>query len=57
MRNDMKGPYPLAEVDVRINANAMGVYILSRDGKGVHYVGRSDSDLIARIKKSAQEKP
>lgn len=32
-----------------------GVYLLSRDGIYVHYVGRSDSDLSNRIRSSARD--
>lgn len=32
-----------------------GVYILSRDGKTVTYVGRSDTDLRSRINQSERE--
>lgn len=28
---------------------SVGVYILSKDGKIAHYVGRSDNDLTARL--------
>lgn len=49
----LKGPYSLALVDIVVNANKKGVYVLSRDGKNAHYVGRSESDLKQRIKSLA----
>ncbi len=49
----LKGPYSLALVDIIVAADKKGVYILSRDGKNAHYVGRSDNDLQQRIKLSA----
>jgi hypothetical protein len=51
----MMGPYPVALVDNIITKVSPGVYILSRDGKTAHYVGRSDSDLCVRIKQSTKE--
>jgi hypothetical protein len=51
------GPFALDEVDSRIAQASSGAYILSRDGKAAHYIGRSDTDLAARIKQSASEHP
>ncbi len=51
----MKGAFNLDSVDIFVNVVSPGAYILSRDGKAADYVGRSDSNLADRIKKSAQE--
>ena len=51
----LKGPYPLALADIVVNAGKKGVYILSRDGKNAHYIGRSDCDLQQRLKSFAGE--
>jgi hypothetical protein len=51
----MKGPYLLAQVSIIVAANKKGVYVLSRDGKNAHYVGKSDNDLQQRIKSSTNE--
>jgi len=52
----MTGPYPLDLLNKVINKVSSGVYILSRDGKTAHYVGRSDTDIRTRIEVSAQER-
>ncbi|MGQ9571148.1 MAG: hypothetical protein ACUVUQ_10000 [Thermodesulfovibrionales bacterium] len=49
------GPYPMNEVNFYVAQNAPGVYILSKDGRSAAYVGRSDTDVGARIKQSARE--
>ena len=41
----MRGAYTISSVDVYVKRGYSGAYILSRDGKAAHYVGRSDSDL------------
>jgi hypothetical protein len=51
----LKGPYSLALVNIMVTANKKGVYILSRDGRNAHYVGRSENDLQQQIKVSANE--
>ncbi len=51
----MYGSFPLSDVDVRVMPGELGAYILSRDGRTAHYVGRSDDDLKKRIKLSAKE--
>ena len=51
----MKGPFSISKVDTHITQTSAGAYILSRDGKAAHYVGRSDSDLASRIKSSARD--
>ncbi len=50
----MKGPLLISEVSNYVKVSP-GAYILSRDGKVAHYVGRSDNDLLSRIKSSANE--
>jgi hypothetical protein len=50
------GPYPLTEggIDARANGKGPGAYALGRSGDDgtyyISYVGRSDSDLNARLK-------
>jgi hypothetical protein len=51
----MSGPYLIDYVDFYVTRKSPGVYILSRDGKTAAYVGRSDTDVRARIKQSASE--
>lgn len=51
----MKGPISLKEIDTYLTKKLPGAYILSRDGKVAHYVGRSDVDLASRIKSSSKE--
>lgn len=51
----MNGPHPLSQLASTIEPGSVGACILSRDGKHAHYVGRSDSDLRARISASARE--
>ena len=52
--SDMYGPYPLNEIN-RVDSGYIGVYLLSRNGVTIHYVGRSDSDLYWRLQKSIKE--
>lgn len=51
----LKGPYSIGLVDIMVNASKKGVYILSRDGKNAHYIGRSDNDLQQRLKSLADD--
>jgi hypothetical protein len=48
----MTGPRALtkAKIDELLPRKVIGSYVLSRDGKTAHYVGRSDSDLASRLK-------
>ena len=39
-----------------IARSPFGVYILSKNGKHPHYVGRSDNDLKSRILRSVEER-
>lgn len=48
----MQGPFLITNVDEVITYDSPGSYILSRDGKIAHYVGRSDIDIRNRIKQS-----
>lgn len=50
----MYGPCTLSSLEATVELAYIGVYMLSRGGRRVHYVGRSDSDLRARIRKSGQ---
>lgn len=49
------GPYQINYVDYYIPLISPGVYILSRNGNTAAYVGRSDSNLSARLKQSSKE--
>lgn len=51
----MRGRYPVSEVYDRVTKISPGAYILSRDGRAAHYVGRSDEDLARRIADSQRE--
>jgi hypothetical protein len=51
----MKGPFPISGVVSYVMQNSKGAYILSRDGKIAHYIGRSDDDLQGRIQRSSTE--
>ena len=51
----MVGPFSVTQVDTVVIYTSPGAYILSRDGKHAHYVGRSDVDIRSRIKQSIQE--
>jgi len=51
----MQGPYPISQVSSYVTRVSPGVYILSRDIKVAHYIGRSDTDLASRISNSARE--
>lgn len=52
----MKGSYLISRLGFYVKETSPGAYILSRDGRTVHYVGRSDTDLAARIKSPAEER-
>lgn len=41
----MEGPFPLNSVNIQVTRTSPGAYVLSRDGKTAHYVGRSDTGL------------
>lgn len=46
----MNGPFQLSDVDAYVQRVLPGAYILSRDQRTAHYVGRSDTDLASRLK-------
>ena len=46
---------PISEIRDCVVPGTIGVYILSRDGRNVHYVGRSDSNSKGRLKRSILE--
>ena len=48
---------PLLVFALNIVEARIGVYCFSRGGKKVHYVGRSDSDLRARMMQSLAQGP
>jgi hypothetical protein len=52
---DMEGPFRTDEVGPNVDSDYIGVYMLSRDGRHIHYVGRSDSDIQGRIRSSIAE--
>ena len=47
----LKGPFTLdrGTVVATVTRKSPSVYVLSRNGKTAHYVGRSDQDLRARL--------
>ena len=49
----MKGPYTLNthQIDQVVTRTSAGAYLLSHSKNRVRYVGRSDSDLNARLKR------
>lgn len=51
----LRGPFQIEKVTVEIAGSCAGSYVLSRDGRTAHYVGRSDYDVGSRIVRSAQE--
>lgn len=48
-----EGPIPVDQIPEV--GPGPGAYILSRDGKNAHYVGRSDTDLGWRLRQSVAE--
>lgn len=42
-------------MDFYLEFNIAGIYILSRRGEIAHYIGRSDSNIYSRMKKSINE--
>ncbi len=51
----MEGPFPINSVNLHVTRTSPGAYVLSRNGKAAHYVGRSDTDLGQRILSSARQ--
>lgn len=51
----MQGSFLISNVRAHVKDGSIGAYILSRDGKIAHYVGRSEEDLRDRISRSASE--
>ena len=47
--------FPIEDVHSYVTQKSPGVYILSRDGKIVAYVGRADVDIRSEIKQIACE--
>jgi len=47
----LRGPHALnrAAISRMVTRRSPGVYVLSRDGRTAHYVGRSDLDLQGRL--------
>ena len=47
----LHGPYQLSRSTVvrTVTLTYPGVYVLSRDGRNAHYVGRSDRDVKGRL--------
>jgi hypothetical protein len=46
----MKGPFLLTVIESVVAPSRCGVFMLSRDGVSVDFVGRSDDDLYEKIK-------
>ncbi len=55
MENLMRGLCRVSDLPYYVVRGAIGVYILSRNGRSPDYVGRSDCDLADRIRRSASE--
>lgn len=53
----MNGPYSLnlQTISQFVPAYSLGTYILSKNGKVAHYVGRSDNDLANRLNQHASD--
>jgi len=51
----MRGPYSLEFLEDYVEPNTIGVYMLGGWGYSKLYVGRSDTNLLSRIKTSAVE--
>ena len=49
----LNGPYPINPAGSQLRTGP-GVYVLSRDGRGAAYVGRSDTDVRSRMLQSAR---
>lgn len=49
------GPYSINLAGSMVTLSSPGVYLLSRDGSTVAYIGRSDMDIASRIRQSANE--
>lgn len=52
----MLGPFEVGVVDFNIEPYRIGAYILTKNGRTAHYVGRSDDNLRERIKTSSHER-
>lgn len=48
----LMGPYAIFQIDTVVTLTSPGVYLLSKDGNTVAYVGRSDNVLSQRLKQS-----
>ena len=55
IERDMDGPFSTEDISEYVDSGYVGVYILSRDGRNVDYVGRSDSDIQGRLRQSISE--
>jgi excinuclease UvrABC nuclease subunit len=51
----LNGPFLISGFKFSWLLASPGVYILSRDGRSAHYVGRADKDLGERLRSSAKE--
>lgn len=51
----LNGPFYISGFQFLWLPEAPGAYVLSRDGKSAHYVGRADRDLGERLRSSAKE--
>jgi hypothetical protein len=51
----LNGPFLLTGPQRMLLLRAPGAYILSRDGRMAHYVGRADTDLVERLSSSSRQ--
>jgi hypothetical protein len=50
----LSGPFEISLINFVVPSTSPGVYVLSRDGRVAHYVGRSDTGLASRLALSAR---
>ena len=50
----LSGPHAISLVSSIVPTQSPGVYVLSRNGRTAHYVGRSDTCLATRLASSAR---
>lgn len=51
----LSGPFLVSGLQRMLLLRTPGAYVLSRDGRTAHYVGRADADLAERVRSSTKE--
>jgi hypothetical protein len=51
----MDGPFPVEKASEVVKEHRVGVFILSRDRRAFHFIGRADWDLRDSISETARE--